>query len=85
MTIRKPVKITKLGLVINPDSPYLGASPDATIIDPEYSDPYGLSEVKCPETKYLVTPLDTCSDSNYLGGTPSYKIGFLRIRQNAVI
>ena len=65
MPIRRPVKIIKSGLVISPDSPYLGASPDAKVIDPGYSDPFGLSEVKCPETKYLATPLDTCSDSNF--------------------
>ena len=64
MSIRRPVKIIKSGLVISPDSPYLGASPDAKVIDPGCSDPFGLSEVKCPETKYLVTPLDACSDSN---------------------
>ena len=65
MSIRRPVKILKSGLVISLDSPYLGASPDAKVIDPGCDDPFGLSEVKCPETKYLVTPLDACSDSNF--------------------
>lgn len=35
------------------------------------------SEVKCPETKYLVTPLDACSDSNFfleeVNGMPKLK------------
>ena len=61
MSIRRPVKVLKSGLVISLDSPYLGALPDAKVIDPGCSDPFGLSEVKCPETKYLVTPLDASS------------------------
>ena len=65
MSIRRPVHIFKSGLVISPESPYLGASPDAKVIDPGCSKPFGLSEVKCPETKYLVTPLDACSDRNF--------------------
>ena len=59
MSIRRPLKILKSGLAVSLDSPYLGASPDGKVIDP-----FGLSEVKCPETKYLVTPLDACSDGN---------------------
>ena len=54
--INKPVKVFKSGLVISMDAPYLGASPDGKVIDHGCSDPFGLSEVKCPETKYLVTP-----------------------------
>ena len=77
MSIRRPVKIIKSGLVISPDSLYLGASPDAKVIDPGRSDPFGLSKVKCPETKYLVTPLDACSDSNFfmeeVDGKPKLK------------
>ena len=65
------------GLVISSDSPYLGASPDGKVVDPGCSNPFGLSEVKCPETKYLVTPLDACSDSNFfleeVNGMPKLK------------
>ena len=57
-SINKSVKVFKSGLVISMDAPYLGASPDGKVIDPGCSDQFGLSEVKCPETKYLVTPLD---------------------------
>ena len=77
MSIRRPVKILKSGLVISLDSPHLAASPDAKVIDPGCDDPFGLSEVKCPETKYLVTPLDACSDSNFfmeeVDGKPKLK------------
>ena len=48
--------VLKSGLVISMDAPYLGASPDGKVIDPGCSDPFGLSEVKCPETKYIVIP-----------------------------
>ena len=76
-SINKPVKVFKSGLVISMDAPYLGASPDGKVIDPGCSDPFGLSEVKCPETKYLVTPLDACSDSSFfmekVDGKPKLK------------
>ena len=64
-SINKPVKVFKSGLVISMDAPYLVASPDDKVINPGCSDPFGLSEVKCPETKYLVTPLDASSDSSF--------------------
>ena len=76
-SINKPVKVFKSGLVISMDAPYLGASPDGKVTDPGCSDPFGLSEVKCPETKYLVTPLDACSDSSFfmeeVDGKPKLK------------
>ena len=52
-------------LVISPNSPYLGASPDGKVIDPGCSNPFGLSEVKYPESNYVVTPLDACSDGSF--------------------
>ena len=55
-SINQLVKVFKSGLVISMDAPYLGASPNAKVIDCGCSDRFGLSEVKCPETKYLVTP-----------------------------
>lgn len=65
-SINKPLKVFNSGLVISMDAPYLGASPDGKVIDPGCSDPIGLSEVKCPETKYLVNPLDACSDRSFV-------------------
>ena len=76
-SINKSVKVFKSGLVMSMDAPYLGASPDGKVIDPGCSDQFGLSEVKCPETKYLVTPLDACSDSSFfmeeVDGKPKLK------------
>ena len=42
--------------------PLLACSPDGKVIDTGCTKPYGLLEVKCPETKFLVTPLEPCSD-----------------------
>ena len=57
-SIRRPVNVLKSGLVVSIDAPYLGASPDGKVIDSGCLMPFGLLEVKCPETKFLVTPLD---------------------------
>ena len=77
LSIRRPVQVLKSGLVVSLEAPYLGASPDAKVVDAGCSDPFGLSEVKCPETKFLVTPLDACSDSNFflenIDGQPKLK------------
>ena len=64
-SIHRPVNVLKSGLMVSLDAPYLAASPDGKVIDNGCSIPFGLSEVKCPETKFLVTPLDACSDSNF--------------------
>mgnify|MGYP000527250487 CR=1 FL=1 len=64
-SIRRPVNVLKSGLVVSLDAPYLGASPDGKVIDNGCSIPFGLLEVKCPEKKFLVTPQDACSDTNF--------------------
>lgn len=38
---------------------------DGKVFDAGCSKPFGLLEVKCPETKFLVTPLDACSDASF--------------------
>ena len=77
-SIHRPVNVLRSGLVVSLKAPYLGASPDGKVIDSGCSIPFGLSEVKCPETKFLVTPLDACSDSNFLlenqNGEPKLKL-----------
>lgn len=45
--------------------PILGASPDGKVIDSGCTEQYGLVEVKCPATKFNVTPLDACSDPGF--------------------
>ena len=50
----------RVGFVINPGFPFMGASPDFLIYDPQnVAEPFGLLEIKCPqcttirEAKYL--------------------------------
>ena len=60
-----PVDVYKCGLVVSKRGPTLACTPDGKVIDPGCTKPFGLLEVKCPETKFLVTPRDACSDSNF--------------------
>ena len=43
----------------------VGSSPDGRVVDFGCQNNFGLSEVKCPETKFHVTPLDACQDLNF--------------------
>lgn len=74
---KKPVIVYKSVFVVSLDSPFLGASPDGKVIDKDCSIPYGLVEIKCPETKFMVTPLDACSHGNFfleeVNGKPTLK------------
>ena len=45
--------------------PVLACSPDGKVIDAGCSKPFGLLEVKSPETKSLVPPLDAYSDPSF--------------------
>ena len=51
--------------MVSKSCPVLDASPDARIIDKGCSICFGLGEVKCPYTKFHVTPLEACSDPNF--------------------
>ena len=62
---RRPIKLLKSGFVVSIDLPFLGASRDGKVIDKGCERPFGLVEVKCPETKFQVTPLDACSDGAF--------------------
>ena len=76
-SIGKPIVLFKSGFVVCRDAPFLWASPDGKVIDAGCSEPYGLVEVKCPETKYRVSPLDACSDPKFylheIAGKPQLK------------
>lgn len=77
-SVKKPVLVYKSGLVVSLTSPYLGASPDGKVIDKKCGSPFGLIEVKCPETKFMVTPLDACSHEGFFlencNGQPKLKV-----------
>ena len=62
LTRKTPVKVLKCGLVISQHVPILAGSPDARVVDFGCERRFGLAEVKCPETKYHVTPLEACED-----------------------
>ena len=74
---RRPVILFNSGLVVSMDAPFLGASPDSKVIDAGCEDPYGLVEIKCPQTKFHVIPLEACSDRTYfceeVNGKPKLK------------
>lgn len=59
------IEILKCGLVVCMELPILGASPDGKVIDSGCTKQYGLVEVKCPASKFTVTPLDACSDPGF--------------------
>ena len=62
---KTPVAVLRSGLVISKSCPVLGATPDAKVVDFGCCLCFGLAEVKCPHTKFNVTPLETCSDANF--------------------
>ena len=61
-----PVQVYNCGLVVYKKEPILGCTPDGKVIDSRCTQPFGVIEVKCPETKFLVTPMDACSDNNLI-------------------
>lgn len=73
----KPVKVLKSGLFVSPNIPILGCSPDEKVIDLSCRDRFGIGEVKCPSSKFNVTPTDDCDDTGFFmekkDGKPSLK------------
>lgn len=84
-TIKKPITVYKSGFVVSLEDPYLGASPDGKVIDPGCTQHFGLVEVKCPQTKFMVTPLDACSHDNFFleesNGKPKLKRNHVYYKQ----
>ena len=62
---KTPVAVLKSGFVVSKSCPVLGASPDAKVVDFGCSLCFGLAEVKCPHTKFHVTPLEACSHPTF--------------------
>lgn len=48
------VNYSPCGLIIHPDAPWLGASPDGVVFDPTEYPQFGLVEMKCPNVKNIV-------------------------------
>ena len=68
---KTPVAVLKSGFVVSKRCPVLGASADAKVVDFKCSLCFGLAEVKCPHTKFHVTPLEGCSDPTFFMGKVS--------------
>ena len=59
------VNYTPCGLIVHPDAPWLGTSPDGLVFDPLAQPPFGLVEIKCPN----VTSYVDCKYLNMKEGT----------------
>lgn len=47
----RKVKYWRCGLVIHPDAPWLGTSPDGVVFDANETTQFGLVEIKCPDVQ----------------------------------
>lgn len=58
--------VSPSGFHIDPDYPYLGASPDGSVYDPSDSQqPFGFLEVKCPYSVKQMSPVEACSSPGF--------------------
>ncbi|CAN7996770.1 unnamed protein product [Ixodes hexagonus] len=55
------IQTTCCGLMVDPSSPWLGASPDRLVFDPAETPPHGVVEVKCPYTMWSCATPDSKS------------------------
>ena len=65
--IGHPVSAKQSVFFVSPKLYILGCSPDGKVIDinaVSNGDPFGLLEIKCPSSKFTVTPTDEFSDQN---------------------
>ena len=61
------VTVKQSGFFVSPKLYILGCSPDGKVIDinaVSNGDPFGLLEIKCPSSKFIVTATDAFSDQN---------------------
>lgn len=69
------------GFFINTDFPFLGATPDGSVYDPnELEQPYGYLEVKCPYSVRHLTPVEACSIPTFYCSLDS--TGKLKLKEN---
>ena len=52
-------------MAVNPRWPWLGESPDAHILDEKEKSMYGAMEVKCPESKSVMSITEECRDKSF--------------------
>ena len=56
--------------IASDEHPFLGASPDAVVYDPDTDDPFGSAEIKCPYSVHLITPAEACSRKDFCSTLP---------------
>ena len=57
------VELAKVDLACT--NPFLGASPDAYIYDPQSDNNYGLVEIKCPYKYRNNSPMDAAKETDF--------------------
>ena len=62
---KKKITVEKCGFVIHPKHGWLGASPDARVVDTACNEPNGIVEIKCPCSNRDVTPEEACKGINF--------------------
>ena len=62
------LEVTMLGLVINPEYSWLGASPDGVVHDPGCTDPNGLLEINCPYNYHDSTSFQAAAQKEFVAG-----------------
>ena len=73
--------VSSSGFYINTEFPFLGATPDGSVYDPnELEQPFGVLEVKCPYSVRDLTPVEACSTPNFYCSLDS--TGELRLKEN---
>ena len=59
------LKTSEAGFIIHEDKCWLGASPDAWVVDPSVVKIYGLAEFKCPISKANMFVEEACKDPQF--------------------
>lgn len=69
------IVVCKAGFVICEEHPFLGASPDSYIHDPQSTDAYGLAEIKCPFKYRNMSPFDAAKATDFCSQVVTYQDG----------
>ena len=67
------------GFIIHPSKGWLGASPDAKVVDSSFALPNGIAEFKCPFAKRDKSPQECCEDPSFYC---SWENGHLHLKQD---
>ena len=78
---KRIISVSPTGLRINPDFPYLGASPDGLVTDVDCPDPNGNLEVKCPYKYRNLDPNQAAENKDFCS---ELKDGILKLKRNTI-